>query len=212
MAHDAITIKNIALFNENLRFEKPKAIISFILQFAKNPLVTTSFGAHSAAILFATTQLKKDIQIIWCDTGYNTDATCLHAQRLIEAFQLNIEIFRPRQHALYLNSLFEVPDVNNPNHAQFAEIVKLEPFTRAMQKHKPDVWFTTVRKDQTSFRNTLDILSLTEDGVLRVSPFYHFNDEQIKGYLKKNNLPVEYDYFDPVKADENRECGIQLLS
>jgi phosphoadenosine phosphosulfate reductase len=27
-------------------------------------------------------------------------------------------------------------------------------------------------------------------------------------YLKEHKLPNEWDYFDPAKADEKRECGL----
>ena len=211
MVYNTITPFNIALFNENLRYDTPETIIKFVLKFASNPVVSTSFGGHSAAILYATTKLQKDIKVIWCDTGFNTEATKNHAKCLIESFQLNIEIFRPVDKISFLRTKTGLPDLSNPDYALFAETVKLEPFRRAMRQYNPDVWFTTVRKNQTAYRDSLDILSFTEDGVLKVSPFYHFNDEQIKAYLKKFNLPAEYDYFDPVKANDKRECGIQLL-
>ena len=30
----------------------------------------------------------------------------------------------------------------------------------------------------------------------------------MEAYLKEHNLPNEWDYFDPAKADEKRECGL----
>lgn len=212
MVPDIISPKNIALFNENLRYESPEDIIQFALQYAKNPLVTTSFGAHSAAILYATTQIKKDIQVVWCDTGYNTEATQRHASHLIEKLNLNVDVFSPLTTFFNVKSADDLKDMKAEEYSVFSEAVKLEPFKRAMKKHKPDVWFTTIRKNQSSYRNTLDILSITKEGVLKVSPFYYFTDNQIKAYLKKHKLPVEYNYFDPVKALGNKECGIQLLN
>jgi phosphoadenosine phosphosulfate reductase len=150
------------------------------------------------------------LPVLWCDTGYNTEATYKHAQNLTERFHLNVEIFTPKFTTAYLNASLGIPEIGNPKHQEFAKIVKLEPFARAMAKHQPDVWFTTIRKNQTEYRNTLDILSFTKDGVLRVSPFYHFSDEEIQKYLSDHNLPVAYDYFDPVKAMSHRECGIHL--
>ena len=207
-----ITPKNLYLFNQNLRYEDPHTIIKFVLQFAQSPVLTTSFGTHAAAIIHATNRVKKDVPVLWCDTGYNTEATYKHAQNLTERFNLNVEIFTPKFTTAYINASLGVPEIGNPEHKKFAEIVKLEPFERAMEKHQPDIWFTTIRKNQTAYRNTLDILSFTKDGVLRVSPFYHFTDEAIKEYLSQHNLPMEYDYFDPVKAMNHRECGIQFTN
>jgi phosphoadenosine phosphosulfate reductase len=205
-----ISSRNIHLFNQNLRYEDPREIVSFVLEFAERPVVTTSFGPFSASLLHAVTAVQHDVKVIWCDTGYNTDDTYSHAQELIERLQLNIEIFSPKFTTAYLDSTLGRPDVRNPKHALFSERVKLEPFRRALEQHKPDVWFTNVRNGQTEYRNGLEILSFSRGGILKVSPFYHFNDEQIKEYLNKYDLPVEYNYYDPVKALEKRECGIHL--
>lgn len=211
MVPNIISLKNIALFNENLRYDSPEDIIQFVLQYANNPIVTTSFGGHSAAILYAATKIKNDVQVVWCDTGYNTEATHRHASRLIKRLNLNIEVFSPLATSFNVYSANDLIEMEAKEYAAFAEVVKLEPFKRAMKKHKPDVWFTTIRKNQSNYRDTIDILSISKEGVLKVSPFYYFTDDQIRAYLKDHNLPVEYDYFDPVKALGNKECGIHLL-
>jgi phosphoadenosine phosphosulfate reductase len=79
-----------------------------------------------------------------------------------------------------------------------------------MEEHQPDVWLTNLRKGQTAHRDSLDILSLSKDGVLKVSPFFHWSDEQLDGYLKDHQLPNEHNYFDPTKVLSNRECGIHI--
>ncbi|MEZ4858566.1 MAG: phosphoadenosine phosphosulfate reductase family protein [Flavobacteriaceae bacterium] len=205
-----ITPQNISLFNENVRFEDPLEIISFALEQAKRPLITTSFGPYSAALLSACKKVKKDLQVIWCDTGYNTVATYKHANYLIEKLQLNIEIFSPQYTTAYINTRMGLPEIDHPNHPIFSEKVKLEPFNRAFKKYQPDVWFTNVRKGQTELRNGLDVFSFSKEGILKVSPFYHYDDSALEKYIIANHLPLEFDYYDPVKALENRECGIHL--
>lgn len=205
-----ITPRNIQNFNNNLRYEDPQEIISFAVDLAEQPLVTTSFGPFSAALLYAVTSLSPDVKVIWCDTGYNTDDTYHHANSLIERLHLNIEIFTPKYTTAYLDNTLGRPDIGNPKHEVFSEKVKLEPFRRALEKHRPDVWFTNLRKGQTAYRDELDILSFTSEGILKVSPFYYFDDQEMKAYLDQHELPMEFNYFDPVKALEKRECGIHL--
>jgi len=65
-----------------------------------------------------------------------------------------------------------------------------------------------LRKGQTALRDSLDILSVGKDGVLKVSPFYYYSDAELDVYLEENNLPNEFKYFDPTKVLENRECGL----
>jgi len=204
------TTLDIAFYNAQLRGASPEEIIAWAYTKAHSPIATTSFGVYSAALLYACTNVAKNIPVIWCDTGYNTKATYSHANKLIKSLSLTIDIFTPKRTTAHLDSLLGRPNINNPNHKMFAEEVKLEPFARALDKYKPDVWFSNLRFGKTSFRNTLDILSFTEDGILKVSPFYHFSDEDLIQYLKQHNLPMELDYYDPVKALEHRECGIHF--
>ena len=79
-----------------------------------------------------------------------------------------------------------------------------------MEVHKPDVWFTNLRQGQTAHRDNLDILSLSKDGVLKVSPFYYWSDSELDKYLVDHKLPNEHNYNDPTKVLEHRECGLHL--
>lgn len=121
---------------------------------------------------------------------------------------MNIHLYVPKQTSSYRDVVLGIPQIDDPKHQLFTEQVKLEPFRRAMNEHKPDVWFTNLRKGQTSFRDSIDIVSLSKDGVLKVSPFYHWSDAELDVYLKDNNLPNEFKYYDPTKVLENRECGL----
>ena len=196
----------------NIQFKgiSPEEIISWAIKHAKNPVVTTNFRPYEVAILNAVTQEKKNIPVVWCDTGYNTPQTYRHAEELIATLNLNINLYVPKQTAAHRDVVMGIPGVDDPRHATFTEQVKLEPFRRAMAEIQPDIWFTNLRKGQTAHRDTMDILSLSKDGVLKVSPFYHWSDSQLDAYLKERNLPNEHIYFDPTKVLENRECGLHI--
>ncbi len=206
-----VTKENIEAFNKVLQQKTPSEIADWAIKIAKKPVVTTNFGPYSASILKLVTAVKNDIDVIWCDTGYNTSFTYLHAEQLKETLQLRLHTYVPLQTTSQRDTLFGgIPKVDDPNHKVFTEQVKLEPFRRAMQKHSPDLWFTNIRKGQTAWRDSLDILSFSKDGILKVSPFYNWTDQQLANYLAKNNLPNETKYFDPTKVLHNRECGLHI--
>ncbi|NAS13949.1 phosphoadenosine phosphosulfate reductase domain-containing protein [Poritiphilus flavus] len=194
----------------NARFKgaEPQEIISWAINQAEKPVLTTNFRPYEVAILHAVTEVKGDIPVIWCDTGYNTPNTYKHAEELQRRLDLNIKLYVPAQTSAHRDVVLGIPGVEDPRHALFTEQVKLEPFRRAMKEHQPDLWFTNLRKGQTSLRDTLDVLSVSKDGVLKVSPFYHWSDAELDAYLAKNELPNEHKYFDPTKVLENRECGL----
>ena len=204
------TLENIDIkqLNKSLKDKSPKEIVSWAILNAKNPLVTTNFGPYSASILHAVTQVKKDIKVVWIDTGYNTPNTYKYAEGMIARLELNIKTYVPKQTAAHRDVVLGIPSIDSPKHKIFTEQVKLEPFKRAMAEHQPDVWFTNLRQGQTAFRDSIDIVSQDNNGVIKISPFYHWSDEDLDQYLEDNNLPNETKYFDPTKVLENRECGL----
>ena len=195
--------------NEKFKKSTPAEIVKWAIDNASAPVVTTNFRPYEGAIIFVCNSVKSGIKIIWCDTGYNTPQTYRHAKEIIDSLNLNVALYTPVETAAYRDAINGgIPSVDSPLHAEFTRQVKLEPFARAMQEHQPDVWFTNLRKGQTAFRDSIDILSYSKDGILKVSPFYHYSDEELDDYLKENELPNEFKYFDPTKVLDNRECGL----
>ena len=201
--------QELKVLNQQLKGITPAEIVQWVISNAEKPVVTTNFRPYEAAILHVCSKIDPAIKVIWCDTGYNTPQTYKHAKGVIDALQLNVKLYTPKQTAAYRDALFGgIPDVNSPQHEEFTKQVKLEPFQRAMKQQQPDVWFTNLRKGQTSFRDSIDILSYSKDGLLKVSPFYHWSDEKLDAYLEEHGLPNEFKYFDPTKVLANRECGL----
>lgn len=204
----SFTEKEIENLNKELKEKTPLEIAQWAVQQAKKPVVTTNFRPYEASILKACVEAKEDIPVIWCDSGYNTPNTYRHAEEVIAQLGLNIKLYVPRQTSAHRDVIMGIPDIDDPKHKEFTEQVKLEPFKRAMADFTPDVWFTNLRKGQTALRDSLDIISMGKDGVLKVSPFYYYSDAELDVYLEENNLPNEFKYFDPTKVLENRECGL----
>jgi phosphoadenosine phosphosulfate reductase len=199
---------NIEEVNNELRHKSPTEIIQWALGLNKKTVITTNFRPYEGVILHAVSRVKNEVQVIWCDTGYNTSQTYKHALKLIDKLGLNIEMYVPHQTVAYRNAQMGIPDVHNELHKKFTEQVKLEPFRRAMNAHRPEVWFTNLRKNQTEFRNSIDVISLSADGIIKVSPFYNYSDAELDAYLETHNIPNETKYYDPTKVLENRECGL----
>ena len=128
---------NLETINSQLSAKSPEAIVAWALSVAKRPVITTNFRPYEAAILHLVAQLKNDIDVIWCDTGYNTAATYKHARELTETLELNIDLFIPKQTAAYRDSLFGIPEIDDPRHAEFTEQVKLEPFQSCLLYTSP---------------------------------------------------------------------------
>jgi len=130
-----INSTNITSLNRILKPLSVTEVILFALHISKNPLLTTSFGSYSASLLHAVATLKKDIKVLWSDTGYNTEATYEHASRLKSQLHFNLEICTPEFSTAYMNHHYGLPEFNNPNHEKISEIMKVAPFKKSFTKY-----------------------------------------------------------------------------
>jgi phosphoadenosine phosphosulfate reductase len=155
--------------------------------------------------------VQPDIPVLWVDHGYNRPATYKHAEELRTRLGLNLKPFLPRLTAAHRDAIYgPIPTTEDEEGLKkFSALMKLEPFQRGMRELAPTVWITALRKVQNPNRAGLDIVSQDENfGALKVSPLFHLTDEDLEAYLAQHQLPNEWDYFDPAKADEKRECGL----
>ncbi|MDR0780910.1 MAG: phosphoadenosine phosphosulfate reductase family protein, partial [Pseudomonadales bacterium] len=74
--------------------------------------------------------------------------------------------------------------------------------------HQSAIWLTALRREQTAFRQSLNIFTQDDKGTLKVAPLFFWTETQMRAYLAQHNLPNEDSYYDPTKALENRECGL----
>jgi len=200
---------NLVLANTELTDKSPREIIEWSVHQDKNIIVTTSFGPFSAVMLHLATRVKPDIPVVWVDTGYNTRETYIYADNLIRDLQLNIRVFIPEMTAARRSALMGgIPGPDNELHEEFTRQVKLEPFQRVLGSLRPDIWLTAIRKDETDFRKTLDVVSNGPNGMMKVAPFLNWTEVDMEGYLYEHNLPQVNKYYDPTKVDDNRECGL----
>ena len=202
-----------ASLNHELDGRLPQEIIAKALSLPGKAIVTTHFGPLEAVILHMASQVKPDIQVVWVDHGYNTKATYRCAEQIISKLHLNVDVFTPKVSAARQDAaLGGIPMYTEDNHKVFTENFKLEPFRRAMSSHNPDIWLTALRREQTEFRQSLQVFTQDDRGILKVAPLFHWNEAQMRAYLAEHGLPNEDSYYDPTKALENRECGLHTSS
>ena len=207
-----LNAEQIRAANAELRNQSPIDIVRWAISKAGGrAIVSTNFRPYEAAILHVVTRVQPDIPVLWVDHGYNKPATYLHAEALRKQLGLNIKPFLPRMTPAHRDAVHG-PIPTTEQEAQlkeFSAVMKLEPFQRGMRELAPTVWITALRKVQNPNRAELDIISPDGNfGSLKVSPFFHWTDAQLDAYLAEHGLPNEWDYFDPAKADEKRECGL----
>jgi phosphoadenosine phosphosulfate reductase len=207
-----MTADQIARANGELRSKSPLEIVRWAISQANGcAIVSTNFRPYEAVILHLCVQVQPDIPVLWVDHGYNRPATYKHAEELKKLLKLNLKPYLPKISAANRDAIYgEIPTTNDEaGLKQFSALMKLEPFQRGMKELAPTVWLTALRKVQNPNRAELDVVSEDKNfGALKVNPVFYWTDADMEEYLKQHNLPNEWDYFDPAKADEKRECGL----
>lgn len=202
----------LSRWNAELRTKSPLEIVRWaIAQAPGRAIVSTNFRPYEAAILHLAVQAQPDIPVLWVDHGYNRPATYKHAEALRAKLKLNLKPFLPKMTAAHRDAIYgPIPTTEQEEELKrFSAVMKLEPFQRGMKELAPKVWITALRKVQNPNRAGLDIVSHDENfGSLKVSPLFYLSDTDLDAYLEQHQLPNEWDYFDPAKADEKRECGL----
>ena len=207
-----MTPDQISRWNTELRDRSPLEITRWAVAHAPGrAVVSTNFRPYEAVMLHLATQALPRIPVLWVDHGYNRPATYLHAEGLRRTLALDLRAYLPRLTVAHREAVFgPVPALDDEVALkEFSAQMKLEPFQRGMRELAPLVWLTALRQSQNPNRAGLDIVSVDENfGTLKVSPLFYATDDDLEKYLREHDLPNEWDYFDPAKADEKRECGL----
>ncbi|HEY1661088.1 MAG TPA: phosphoadenosine phosphosulfate reductase family protein [Verrucomicrobiae bacterium] len=207
-----MTADQISKVNAELRDKSPLEIVKWAIARANGrAVVSTNFRPHEAVILHLCTQVQADLPVLWVDHGYNRPATYQHAEQLRKTLKLNLKPYLPKISAAHRDAIYgPIPSTDDEKALkEFSTLMKLEPFQRGMKELAPAVWLLALRKSQNQNRAQMDIVAFDENiGALKVSPVFYWNDADMENYLKQYDLPNEWDYFDPAKADDKRECGL----
>ncbi|MCP5525306.1 MAG: phosphoadenosine phosphosulfate reductase family protein [Verrucomicrobiales bacterium] len=198
--------------NARLRGKTAAEIVAWaVCEAGGRAVVSTNFRPYEAVLLHLCVQVQPDIPVLWVDHGYNRPATYRHAEELRQRLGLNLKPYLPRLTPAHRDAIHGPVPTPADEEAlkRFSATMKIEPFQRGMRELAPTFWITALRKVQNPNRAGLDIVS--EDPnfkSVKVSPLFHWTDADLDSYLAEHDLPNEWDYFDPAKADEKRECGL----
>lgn len=201
---------DLARINTGLGHDAP-ALAAWALGLGQRAIITTNFRPFEAVLLHLVTRVQPDIPVVWMDSGYNTPATYRYADAVSRLLQLNLKTYLPLRSRAHREALDgPTPALDTPAHAAFTQEVKLEPFARALGEMAPQVWFTALRASDSAVRAQMQPVSRNPDGLIKVAPLLHWSSRQLHEYCVAHGLPNNFDYLDPTKGQEQRECGLHL--
>ncbi|MGC9401865.1 MULTISPECIES: phosphoadenylyl-sulfate reductase [Vibrio] len=151
-------------------------------------VVSSSFGIQAAVMLHLVTQADPDIPVILTDTGYLFNETYQFIDQLSQQLTLNLKVYRapnsPNWQEARYGKLWEqgIEGIEKYN-----KLNKVEPMRRALDELEVGTWFSGLRREQSSSRANLPILSL-QNGVFKFLPVIDWTNKDVHYYLEKHGL------------------------
>jgi phosphoadenosine phosphosulfate reductase len=200
--------------NASLRDASAREVVQWALDQGRRTIATTSMGRNAAVMLHLVSELDKSVPTVWVDTGYNLRDTYVVAERLIRDLEINMHVYSPLMTSERRNAIMGgIPTVDEEErHQDFTEQVKLEPFGRALDEFQPEIWLTGIRREETEHRQSLDIVSVDNRGIIKVAPIFYWSEDDVEDYMEQHQLPTCRHYFDPTKVHDGRECGLHTAA
>lgn len=152
-------------------------------------VVSSSFGAQSAAILHLVTQRRADISVVLIDTGYLFAETYRFADDLTQRLGLNLKVFNAALGAAWMEARHgKLWEQGVDGIRRYNAMRKVEPMKRALADLCARTWIAGLRRNQSESRRQIDFLSL-RDGRWKFHPIADWSDRHIWNYLREHDLP-----------------------
>ena len=174
----------------DLKAKSPSDRLRWAIQsFPEKVVLTTSFGAQSAAFLHWASKISPAIPVIFIDTGYHFPETLAFASELTARLGLNLKTYRPLLTPTQIESQHGLLWHEGPSGLEkFHEIIRVEPLQRALSELNPSIWVAGLRGSSSLSRQSLDIL-VRKKARYKLLPILEWTDRDIGLYLKEHSLP-----------------------
>ena len=152
-------------------------------------VLSSSFGAQSAAVLHLVTRESADIPVVLIDTGYLFPETYRFADELTSKLGLNLRVYRPEIGVAWMEARFGklweqgIDGINRYNRLR-----KVEPMQRALGDLGARTWIAGIRRSQSESRAHADFLEI-HDGRWKLHPIADWRDHDVCRYLNRHELP-----------------------
>jgi phosphoadenosine phosphosulfate reductase len=152
-------------------------------------VVSSSFGAQSAAILHMVSAQQRDIPVIFVDTGFLFAETYEFAAALVSRLSLNVCRVESVPADRFTEA--EVERLQEGGLAaitHYNQVHKVEPMRRALRELNAQTWIAGLRRDQADSRKHLDFLTM-QDGRWKFHCIADWTDRDVWRYLSRHHLP-----------------------
>lgn len=179
----------LALINGTLEHLSAAERVSWALEnLPGNFVLSSSFGIQAAVCLHLVTRQRPDIPVILTDTGYLFTETYRFIDSLTEQLRLNLQVFRAEHSPAWQEARHgRLWEQGVEGIERYNQINKVEPMNRALEALAAQSWFAGLRREQSSSRAQLPVLSI-QRGVFKLLPIVDWDNRGVYQYLTQHGL------------------------
>lgn len=180
---------------ETLNAMAPEALFSWALRvYGERAGILTSFQDTGCVMIDMMSRAAPGLRVITIDPLRLPEETYRHMDAVEARYDITVERFQPNpadlarmvaQHGEFL--FFD----SKPKQEHCCGVRKVEPNLRALASL--DVWFTGLRRDQSSARKATQRAQWVERGgrpILKVAPLVDWSATEIREYTSRHEVPV----------------------
>ena len=157
--------------------------------FGDDLIMTTSFGAQSAAMLHLVTSVLPDIPVVFIDTGYLFPETYRFAAELTERLNLNLKKYRAPISAAEQEALHgRLWEKGAEGLKTYNFMNKVEPMDRAIKELGAKAWLAGLRRSQGESRASRRVVE-SQNKMTKIYPILDWDNRELHRYLEANELP-----------------------
>ena len=177
-----------ARLDAELRHAHPRSVLEAAVEtFGDNLALVSSFGAESAVLLDLVAKVKKDMPVLFLDTGMLFGQTLDYRRMLTDKLGLtDVRDLRP----LYQDLATADPDAKlwQTDTDACCEVRKVVPLARALSPF--DAWITGRKRFQGGSRLALPVVEQAENGQIKFNPLANWTKADLDAYVAENDLPA----------------------
>ncbi|MCP5338845.1 MAG: phosphoadenylyl-sulfate reductase [Sinobacteraceae bacterium] len=176
--------------SQQLEALTPPERIEWALASLPGPFVLpSSFGAQAAVALHMVTQIDPKMPVVLVDTQFLFPETWQFVTELQRRLGFDLRIYRSPLSATEFEAQYGRSwEQGAEALQQYNEIMKLEPFRRALRELGVGTWFSGLRRAQSRTRRGLPVLQRL-DGRFKVHPIVDWTNRDVGRYLRHHDLP-----------------------
>ncbi|KAF2460646.1 phosphoadenosine phosphosulfate reductase [Lineolata rhizophorae] len=189
------TKQHLKHINQQLQELEPEDILRWCMVTLPSLFQTTAFGLTGLVTLDMLSKIdgptKSPVDLIFLDTLHHFPETLSLVDRVRRRYpNVNLHVYKPAGTetaeefaAKHGERLWE------RNEELYDWVAKVEPAERAYAELQVKAMLTGRRRSQGGKRGDLDVVEVTESGLIKVNPLASWSFQQVQQYVRDNDVP-----------------------